>query len=273
MLAKWCKLVAAALGASSLPGCLSCLHPIDAPSHEARAFCREAPAVCRSNVCIFLFNGADPTSCGNLSGVREYLNKIGFDKTYYGQFCHAQRFTEELHKFRAERPDARFVIIGFDYGADAARQLAESAGAAQVPVDLLVYLDPRGLSGSACCPGAPVLRVVNICAERGWFGTSPALDGAENIRVGGVSSFGIPTHPTTIDLLTRELTSIAFSIPTYSQLDRNLPPLVDPAPTPRAVTVNKPAILDEWDFLKPVVDQRVIEVDRPTPPSPQMIGK
>src|SRR5262245_51259594 len=236
--------------ATSLSGCLSCLHPVQGPSHEARAFCRDLPAECRSNVYIFMFNGADPTCCGNLAGVRDYLNEIGFGKTYYGQLYHAEYCAKELHKVHAERPNARFVIIGFDYGADAARQLAEAAGAAQVPVDLLLYLEPRGLGGSACCPGVPIQRIVNVCADAGWFGKTAELSGAENPRICDAGKFGVPTHHVTIDLITRELTTVALSIPTYSQLDGPIVPLVDPAPSPRPITARKVSGSDEWDFLK-----------------------
>src|SRR5262245_54045673 len=135
-------LAGVALGFGSLTGggCLSCLNPVGHPPPEALGPCEALPQPCRSGVYVFLIDGLDPFHCGNLPGVRDYLIELGFIKTYHGYAYHKSYFLKELLRTHAECPDARFVVVGFDYGAAAARNLACEAARSGAPVDLLVYL-------------------------------------------------------------------------------------------------------------------------------------
>ena len=232
-----------------LPGCLSCFHPIDRPPPEQIDQCRAVPHECRSNVTIFLFNGADPLEYGNLSGVRDYLNQIGFAKTYYGQIYHAEWCFEEMKRIRAANPEARFVVIGFDFGAETAKILVQKAALGGIATDLLCYLEPKGIGMETGVAHSKLSRILTIQASR-LFGVPTAPVGSETVQLTSTTRYGVPTHPATLARLTEELSRISLQIPITTLLAGPLPPLVEAAPQPRPVEALKITELDEWDFLK-----------------------
>ena len=136
----------AALSLVTLPGCLSYFNSIPEPPLECKRTCEQIPVPCRQKVYVVLMNGVDPFCCGNLKGVRDYLNQLGFVKTYYGQIYHEWCLLDELRTIRDEQPDARIAIVGFELAAGPAESLARKASAEGIPVDLVVLLQPKRLS-------------------------------------------------------------------------------------------------------------------------------
>jgi hypothetical protein len=244
MLGSW--LIVAALASAS--GCfhLQAFQAADAACVEA---CHVLPQCARSHVYIFLVNGVDPINCANLTGMRDYLQSLGFIKTYYGQLYHTHYYTKEIRRLHCEDPDARFVLIGFSCGATTVRIIAQSVKHDGISIDLLVYVS------GACLKNAPrdypenVHRVINIQADS-CIGYTPSLNGAENTRLCKVGHFAAPSHHFTQETLVRELTAIAGTVP--------VPPLqvVPPTeeevpPTPRPLGKPAESRSDDWDFLKP----------------------
>src|SRR5438445_3693884 len=130
-------------------GCLSCLNPVHPPDEALVQPCHELPKYCRDHVYVFFLNGIDPVNYGNLTGIREYVDTLGFHKTYYGQIYHVSYFAEEIKKIHQEEPDAHFVLVGFGRGARSMRSLAERVNGQGIVIDLLVDLDgklPPGMS-------------------------------------------------------------------------------------------------------------------------------
>src|SRR6516164_3293218 len=109
---RW--LLAAALANA---GCLSCLHPMPAPPVEEVHACDTCPPCCRNHVYVFFLNGFDLFDSANLSGLRKYVQQLGFIKTYDGQFYHASAFAVEMRRLHNEDPQAHFVVVGYGYGA------------------------------------------------------------------------------------------------------------------------------------------------------------
>jgi hypothetical protein len=199
-----------------------------------------------------LVHGLDPLDTANLSGVRDYCNRLGFHQTYYGQLYHTAFFRKEIRRIHQEDPDAHFVLIGFSFGANMVCSLAQAVKDDGITIDLLVYLGGNTLENTtADRPGnaGPIIKV----RAKGWVRHGAEIDGAENIQESDVWHFGSPTHARTLDALTQELTRIASSVPIQEPavLNRSTVP-AEPVPTPRSVqpppTASKP---DEWDFLRP----------------------
>ena len=262
----------AALGLLLLPGCLSCLNPIPLPPCELKQTCEQIPSPCRARVYVVLINGADPFCCGNLSGVGEYLGGLGFVKIFYAQMYHDDCMMKELRVIHEDQPEARFAIVGFEHGSSNARKIATLASNEGLPVDLLVYLQPKGLSESSGVWQPNVRRQITIQAERSWS-QDPALQEGEIVAVPSRSRYGVPTHSITLDLLATELTHLSMSIPFQRQEGEAFPSMLeDPAPTPRPIISRLTEKPDDWDFLKPVSRQRIRVENVPTmaePPLPK----
>ena len=116
------------------------LHPVDSAKIEQTAACLTLPIGCREHVYVFFVHGMDPLNYANMTGVRDYVNELGFGKTYLGQMYHAAYFNREIHRIAGEDPEARFVLIGFSFGANLVRDLAASAKKDDISIDLLIYL-------------------------------------------------------------------------------------------------------------------------------------
>jgi hypothetical protein len=245
------------LGAALLtgPGCLGFLHPIDPSQPEFTQACKDLPRCCKEHVYIFQVHGLDPFDYANLQGLNQHLHELGFRKTYHGQLYHTSYFDKELHRIHQQDPDARFVLIGFSFGANMVRSIAQSARADGIPIELLVYLGGNTLKDIPHDRPENCAKIVNILAQ-GWIWNGARLEGAENVNLPDVYHFGSPTHRYTLQMLTRELAVVAAAVPVV-QPPATMPPAapVD-EPTPRPVAVETPAPRDEWDFLKPATSLR-----------------
>ncbi|MBY0525696.1 MAG: hypothetical protein K2R98_19985 [Gemmataceae bacterium] len=251
-------LLAALLCSSA--GCMTFFNPVHHPGEELIEPCKNLPLACRSHVYVFIVNGLDPCDWSNLSGLRDYLNSLGFNKVYLGELYHTWQFDKELHKIREEDPEARFVLIGFSFGANIARNLAQSAAKDDIAIDLLVYLGGNTMKNVPDDRPENCLQIVNILAAGGFWWNGDTLDGAENMEVDGCWHFGSPTHGYTLGCLARELATVASHVPVVvKQMPKS--PYEEEAPTPRPVQTEPTAERDEWDFLKPV--------ERLNPPAPR----
>jgi hypothetical protein len=248
LLAPWLLV----MGPLAVVGCLSCLHPVAPLPAEQAEPCHSLPKPCREHVHIFLLSGLDALNCGNLSGVRDYLNCLGFLNTYHGQLYHAPWFDHEIRRLHEKDADARFVLIGYGLGCPMVRAMARAVHSDGITIDLLVLLDGDGHTLELGEAPPNVGRVLNLQAV--WLtGKGHALDGAENCDLPGVGHFGLPTHPQTLQLLALELGAVAASVP-FVEAEPPTPSAApdEEAPTPRPVTARPPGPPDAWDFLKPV---------------------
>src|SRR5439155_1183533 len=115
-------------------------HPVQSSLPELAQACQELPNGCRDHVYVFMIHGMDPFDYANLEGVKDYLHELGFTRTYYGQLQHTARFTKEVRRIHQEDPDARFVLIGFSFGANMVRNIARDVKGDSITIDLLLYL-------------------------------------------------------------------------------------------------------------------------------------
>jgi hypothetical protein len=207
-------------------GCLGFLHAIKAP--EATA-CQSLPAPSRDHIHVFLIHGLDPFDFANLRGVRDYVNALGFQNTHYGQFYDTETFHKDIRRIHQEDEAAHFVVIGFSLGARMARGMVESLQEDGVHVDLLVYLDGKGLMYlSPDLPGN-VDRVLSASGP-GVIWTAPQLPGAENVVLNDVWHFGVPSHSRTLEALSHELATVGAGSAGGTATTPPLEPAPDRAP-------------------------------------------
>ena len=243
-----CSLAAGLLAAS---GCLCFVHPIDPACPELTEPCRMLPKCARDHVHVLFVHGMDPVDCANLSGVRDYVQALGFQKTYYGQLYHVWQFKKLVRDIHQHDCDSRFVLVGFSFGANMVRTVAQAAGEDGIPIDLLIYLGGNTMKNTPKDQPENVERIVNILAQ-GCIWNGDTLDQAENVQIKGRWHFGSPSHPFTLQVLAQDLAEIASSVLVPVPAQREMPAWDEPAPRPRKLESRKPAARDEWDFLKPV---------------------
>ena len=201
---------------------------------------------------VFLINGLDPLECANLRGVRDHLQTLGFTKTFYGQLYHGYAMKQELRRLHEEDPAARFVLIGFSFGANVARSMTRAVKEDGIQIDLLVYVSGNTMQNVPRDRPENAGLIVNITATE-LIRNGAWLDNAENANVQDARHFAMPTHPYTIRTLDRELTVLAARVPAMQTIDSDsLPPTAGEEPTPRPVMPRTTGRRDEWDFLKPI---------------------
>src|SRR5262245_16914359 len=124
----WLRLFGLVAPVGLISGCLGQHHPVAAPPAEPAAIAAPLPQACKTHVYVFMVHGLDPFDYADLAGLRAHLNSLGYIKTYHGQLYHAPYFAREMRRLHSEDPDARFALMGFSFGANMARNLAQTAG-------------------------------------------------------------------------------------------------------------------------------------------------
>jgi hypothetical protein len=218
-------------------GCVSCCHKTYQQAREHGPEC-ELPTPCRGQVYLFMVDGLTPAIHGGLDGLRAELGKCGFAKVGVGDVASGLCIEYEIKKIRACEPEVRFVLLGYDVGGAVAVCIARDLASKCVPVDAVILLDPLG-----CGPGTG-LHTLLITSGK----TSSTVAYTDRVSVPDASHFRLPTHPTTVGVITDLLSEIATQnyqppgdpVPAWSYPHA---PEMRPTPGPRG---------DEWDFL---VDQ------------------
>jgi hypothetical protein len=230
----------------SASGCLSCFNPVAPPKAEWLATCQGLPQMERSHVFIFMMNGLDPFDCCNLTGVRDCVQRLGFIKTYYGQPVHYFWFASELRRLAKDDPQARFVLVGSQLGANVMCALARDVAEDGVPIDLAVFLDGGMLNCDPSDRPTNIHRIVNLWSAHALLPGRNYPD-AENVCVKAGNVLGCGPHPDVLERLALELALVAASIP----IETDNPPEPEEAPMPRSAEPQMPLISQEWDFLMP----------------------
>jgi hypothetical protein len=212
--------VTGAANASWPPG--SFLHPAAPPAPEVAAPCLALPECARDHVYIFILNGCDPCNLCNLRGLYDYVLALGFRNVYFGQMWHKGQFVKAIRQVRQQDPHARIALIGFSIGANFVRKMAQELNEDHTQIDLLEYVAGDYVRNSRAFKPDNVCRVLNI---RGWglvlvgggfFFNGADIDGCDNLNLGFVRHSCVPANQTALELLARELTNLAASVPAPS---------------------------------------------------------
>jgi hypothetical protein len=182
---------------------------------EQAAACQAAPADRRGHVHVFFVNGLDPLYKDNFCGMRDYVARLGFEHTYLGQMVDYPRLEEDIRRIHHEDPRARFVLVGFSFGANLVKVMAHDLRADGIGIDLLAYLGGDTLQNTAEYRPENVRRIINVTSWGciwllgGVVFDGVDLDGARNLRLADAGHADLPTHPRTLALLAAGLAEVA----------------------------------------------------------------
>jgi hypothetical protein len=207
----------------------------------AEAICSVAQCS-RCHVYLFFVQGYDPVDCACLEELKDTVQALGFPNAWYGAACYVSHFKKELARIQEDDPQARFVLVGYKHGVSAAAEMARSVGTQGITFELMVCL------GTQVEKPCTVSRMLTVSA-------SSCECGADDEHHINTWSHKLPMHPETVEIVSRELLSVAASIPSVGDMPPRYVP--DNAPTPRPVM--PPADVtaqDDWDFLKPASVER-----------------
>jgi hypothetical protein len=227
---------------ATLPPLAGCLHDRPVPYVDG---CRwrpvdEYPDDAKCLVNVFLIDEGG----GELGPVREYLRQLGFRRSFLGKPEQAGDLMREMGVAYVEQPAARFAIVGYGAGVDAARRLAAFATRMEIPVDVTVYLEPATPE-----PPGPLDPARGCFTIRGRELACPP--GSPAPCPGPVDKAAVPTHPFTLQLLERELTLMTMAVvPPRRPLPRRIH-LVTPVPPPREKMPRPRPLPVDWLFLRP----------------------
>jgi hypothetical protein len=162
---------------------------------------------------VFCINGGDPIGFGNFNGMSQYLKSQGVPNTYYGQLWHVRKFHNEIKAIHASDPQAQFALIGYSFGANRVRTLANELNGDGIPVALLVYMAGDTITNRDYSRPANVARIVNVRSNGlvlyggNWFFKGEELTGARNEFV-NTRHMLLPSRSETIGYVTEELATL-----------------------------------------------------------------
>ncbi len=186
------------------------VHPIQEPS---TAPVQPSGADNKGHVYIFAVNGTDPLCFGNFNGLCAYLQKCGFQKTYFGRLSNSHGFAKAIRQIRQMDPHARIVLIGFSSGCHYVKGIANTLAQDGTRVDLLVNIAGVFITNTPASFPENVGRVLNIRAKGfidmcGDLFCTGEIDGAWNCQV-DCGHFVSPSRRETLELVMAELHSLS----------------------------------------------------------------
>lgn len=204
-------------------GCVSCGHDACPRAIEAGPHC-EAPPCDRRHVYAVLINGLTPSSC--LEELRLSLAERGYEKSFRADLIHTGWVWREMKRIQKCDPEARFVLVGYGFGAGVAVGMAKEAYHDGVTVDALVLLDPAETTACDDLSG----RVMVLRSSEA-----------------NCSHFALPKQASTVDAIAVVLAETATRVehPAYEDAPYFWHP---DAPAPRDYTLPE-GMPVEWQFL------------------------
>lgn len=221
---------------AAFAGCCACPHRANYDC-LASDICPEPPACQRNGVVAILVGPELDLGWGKLAN---RIHEAGFAKVLRGSTLQMPLLSDQARKLIADDASIRFVVIGYDMGTVAARELTHELLAAGAQVDHCVYLDPWTTVARRPLPPTVAVTVVR---SHGW--TRGLFPEAADRIVPGVGHFDLPTHAETIAAVTALMQSSAESVVREAVAN---PMPTDPTAPPLPAT--RPGHLgSDWDFL------------------------
>jgi hypothetical protein len=156
---------------------------------------------------VYVVNGSDVIHATGMKALACRLRLCGFVHTKFGEWYDMAAFECEYRKVRAEKLNARVVLIGYELGAYMVRAAANRLIKDGFNVDMIGYVGGECLTNNEYTRPADVGRVVNVIGK-GILKAAPNLDGAANVRVDALT-FSLPCRPETFHALYLPMTRIS----------------------------------------------------------------
>jgi hypothetical protein len=211
------------------------LHPIEKPQTISYPRCCQGQPFdcCKDHVYIFGVNGLNILCSGNFNGLLSYLRSEGFTNTHFAQLYGTSWIADEIRTIRRSDSQARIVLIGFSWGANSVRSIANDLNRDGTPVDLLVYLVGDLIRDTPESKPCNVRRIVNIRGHGlillggDLFFNGEDMDGSRNFTL-KCRHILAPSRRETVELLLEELLALAC-VPVGQPLPPTVPPPALPA--------------------------------------------
>jgi hypothetical protein len=203
----------------------------------------------KEHVHFFLINGFDPAYCANLNGVAAYFRDMGFANTHCYQFTTAWLARRQIEEIRGSDPQARIVLLGFSFGANFARNIANHLEHKGVYIDCLIYLGGDTIFNTQASRPGNVGQIVNITGHglvllgRDMFLKGDDIDGAVNMRL-DARHYSLPCQTETINAIGQAVLAAAAQ-PTV------LPTARAPASVLPSASLGRPELLPARSVLWP----------------------
>jgi hypothetical protein len=241
MTREWPRVIAAVLVAAlpatgfaqeaavpTAPGLGSWFHPLQLTEVKLQDQVKAIPQEKRDRVHFFLINGLNPGYSANLNGLAAYFRSIGFANTSCHQMPSAGKVRKQIETLRKSDPEARIIVLGYSWGANLARSMANSLQRDGVTLDCIIYLGGDTIGNSPESRPSNVKQVLNINGN-GFIATGGNLtfkgtdiDGAVNHRL-DVRHLALPAHRDTIHFVGQALINLASPARNTAEV-----PLTDP---------------------------------------------
>ena len=199
------------------------IHPLQLDDLKLREQARGIPQDKKDHVHFFLINGLDPFYSANLNGLAAYCRSIGFTNTACYQMPSAWRVRREIETIRRYDSQAHIVLLGYSFGANLARSIANEMRADGTFIDCLIYVGGDTIFNTAQSRPQNVGLILNITCHgavfvgQDLFLNGDDIDGAVNCRL-DIHHFGIVGQRDTINLIGHELISQASSATASTQV-------------------------------------------------------
>ena len=205
------------------PGDFSTLHPLEKPNPQIEQLAGAIPQDTKDHTYLFFINGLDPYYLANFRGQCQYMKALGYNNAYCGQLNHTQLFHDRILQVRKDDRDARIVVIGYSFGANSARSLANQLKDDGARIDLLVYLGGDTVKNSDTSRPTNVGRIVNITGHGSMllgydlFVNGDEIKGASNHRL-DARHFLLPTRAEATELLVQGVADLERVTPERGEL-------------------------------------------------------
>jgi pimeloyl-ACP methyl ester carboxylesterase len=205
------------------PGDFSAVHPLEKPKPQIEQLAGAIPQDAKDHTHLFFINGLDPYYLANFRGQCQYIKALGYNNAYCGQLHQTQLFRDRILQVRKDDTEARIVVIGYSFGANSARTLANQLKDDGARIDLLVYLGGDTVKDSDTSRPANVGRIVNITGHGSMllgydlFVNGDEIKGASNHRL-DARHFLLPTRAEATELLVQSVAELERARPERDDL-------------------------------------------------------
>jgi hypothetical protein len=169
---------------------------------EAGELVRVMPQPVKNRVHVLFVHGHDPLDLAGLSDLRQYLVSLGLIKTYAGGPYCLSELCDAAGQSHLREPNAKFVLVGHGTGCASLPYLASCLNGRDIPVALVVCLDPEPKALQLI---EGVGRIVSVVRSEG----TPAPG---DVHIVPAKYLGVPKEAQTREILMRELAAVAQQV-------------------------------------------------------------
>lgn len=191
------------------PGCSVVLFNTSDPTGVTSQACQKPPDDPKSHVHVVFIHGIDPLDLGNLTKVVSCCKEDGYHALHVLTYHERREVIETITAIKCADPSARILIFGYSAGAATARYVVKGLHEHHgIDIEVVMYISGIMLRDTPFSRPDYVGKIIHIL-DSGRVIPGTELTGAENHRFTDVWHFGTPTHPQTLQILKRELDSLA----------------------------------------------------------------